>query len=340
MDNKNIAKGFLRLYNKKTGKEIVKNNLVVKNSMHIALLGLNMSIDKRTLKLASWGDIFEETPSPSYYNMTELEASESNKESKQNNTISTLEISNVSHPASKSIKFSFNLNSSTIPDLIDKDIREFGLFFNDIMFSRLILEEEFIFEDWMDIVGEWTIIFIDYYGEFSNLLLNQYTLGSLWNFDEKEDITPDDSTESFIVKDLINNNNLSSSLSQPIMTSEIIGTDYIDSSDIKGSDSILINHEVDSTKNLLKIHDEDQIGLDLDNQFTIWQWFKPKNSKLSDSYIDLSNSMPLDKWVLLSKWVKDRVDGECSYRIYIEREDDNSVKIYDTNSSSSSSSSI
>ena len=336
MEN-NIARGFLKLYDKNSGRELSKCNLVVKNAMHVVILGLKGIIDSKTIKVASWGDIYEEYPSDSNYTMNNIDALDADDKTKQNNTVSTLNVTNYCHPATKSIRFTFEMNSTTIPDLIDKNVQEFGLYFNNILFSRVILDTDFIFDTNMNIMGDWTIILTDYYGEFSNLLLNQYTLESVWNVNE---------VEEDLIKDKKSINNLSSTLDSPVLTSDIIeyvedntndlGLSSIDSSDLINGDSIYIPYVEESTKNLLKIHDGDQMGLELKNQFTIWQWFKIKDMNNIDSYVDSYESLPIDnEWVMCSKWIKDLNNENCSYRIYLEREGSE----YNDSSSSSDSSS-
>ena len=337
----NIANGILSIREKNTNKEIIQRNMVVKNAMHIAILGLNGSLSRKSIKVASWGDNYEETPPPTTFNMYNIQSLEKDDQSKQNNTVSTLDITSYNYPASKAISFNFEMNENTHPELIDKNIQEYGLFFDNMMFSRIVLENEFIFEDWMELYCSWTIIFSDYYGDFSNILLDKYKLGSVWTIKDKKEHILEGSLEVInVIDDKIGKNDLSGTLLDPVLTNEILYNGTIDESDLINGNSILIPYMEEDTKNLLKIHHEDQSGLDLKNTFTISQWFKLKDILNPDSYANPENSLPdeFNENVLLSKWVKGEENENSSYRIYISKEEINSSSSSSFSSESSESS--
>jgi len=157
--------GTLKLTEKSTNTVILKKNLILKYSPHILALGLSGNIISSNIKLASWGDNYEESPSGSYYSMTEMECLDKDHKDTGNSSIVTLNVDTKNLTSLTSISFDFNVNKDNTYDLIGKNIQEFGLYFNDKLFSRIALDSDFIFEDWMEIDGEWEIITYNNMGE-------------------------------------------------------------------------------------------------------------------------------------------------------------------------------
>lgn len=306
-----FSKGYLRLFEKNTGQELAKKNLVVKDSAHISVLGLGGDITETSIKVASWGDLYPETPSQTGYNWTKFESLEGYHAISGNHTHKTFNVSGHSYPAHKSIKFSFEFDRNTASEFFGKNLLEWGLYFNDVMFSRVALETDFYFQSWMTIVGEWTIIFSTCAGGYSNYLINQYSFDALWGFDVVEDDTE-------LIEDYGGTNHLTGVLSPPILTSNILGDAGVDTSDIQHINSIPVYYSVGGDYNVAYVKDDDQDGaLNLrDGKFTIWQWFK---------IIDGSYLNPGDRWVLFSKWAEDGNVGDQSYRLYLRREDESST---------------
>lgn len=309
--NKNefIALGELKLTVKETGKQILRKNLVIKNSPHITALSLGGDITTTTIKIASWGDNFAETPKGSYYNMTTLECLEDIHAIDGNHTVKTLAVTGHSYPASKAIRFTFQFDRNSIPEFYDKNLLEFGLYFNDILYSRVALQEDNYFQSWMTVVGEWTIIFMTCSGGFSNYLLNQYEISSLWTMDA---VNPD-----YTITDYAGRNNITSVLPPARLISNLVGINpNVIESDFIHRDSLCSFYEEAGIPNVLSISNSDIYNstLDLKNKFTIWQWFKFKDINTE------TFSLPRGgKWILLSKWAGDDTISECSYRMYLER---------------------
>jgi hypothetical protein len=309
IDKTNIfAKGELRLFVKETGQEILKKNLVIKNSSHITALMFGGDVLSTTVKVSSWGDNFFEEPSSSYFNMTTLESEENIHAIDGNHTTKTFSVTGHSYPASRSVKFSFQFDRNSADSFIGKNLLEWGLHFNDILFSRVALKEDFFFSSWMTIAGEWTLIFANCAGGYSNYILNQYEISSLWTMD---DLTVDQN-----MPDVVGRNNLQGLITPPKLISNLITIDpNVTSSDYVHKDSLCSFYEDGSVPNALKILDTDiyQNTLDLSTQFTLWQWFKFKDID-QDPFI----LAPGEKWVLLSKWADDSA-GDQAYRLYLER---------------------
>lgn len=295
------ALGQLKLFDKSTGKELAKSNLVVKDSSHIAILGLGGDIYNTEIKVASWGDNFSETPSKTGYNWTQLEALSGSHQIDDNHTIKVISTGGHSYPSHKAIRFSFEFNKSSAPELIGKNLMEWGLFFNGILFSRVSLETDYVFEDWMNTVGYWTIIFTTCSGGYSNFILNQYELNSLWGFNYIEDNK---------IIDYVGTNDLTCDLSIPVLTSSLIGFDSVTDEDIKNNNSLPTYYQSGSDYNVAYITSNNQQRVLLsEGKFTIWQWFKVK---------DISTMSSGDEWVMLSKWmsVPSNTDDQ-SFRIYL-----------------------
>jgi len=304
-----IAYGQLKLTVKETGKELCRKNLVIKNSPHITALSLGGDIVTTTVKVASWGDNFIETPTGSYYNMTTLECLEDLHAIDGNHTIKTIAVTGHSYPASKSVRFTFEFDRNTEPDFIGKNLVEFGLYFNDILYSRVALLEDNYFASWMTVVGEWTIIFMTCSGGYSNYILNQYEISSLWTMDA---VNPD-----FTVTDYAGRNNISSVLPPARLISNLVGiSPYVVEADFLHRDSLCTFYDESGVPNILRIQDGDIYNqtLDLKDKFTLWQWFKFKDINTLPFYLP-----PGEKWVLFSKWVADATLNQCSYRMYLER---------------------
>jgi len=306
-----FAKGQLRLYEKTTGQELAKKNLVVKDSAHVAVVGLGQDITERTVKVASWGDLYPETPSQTGYNWTKFESLEGYHAISGNHTHKTFNVSGHSYPAHKAIKFTFEFDRNTAPEFYGKNLLEWGLFFNDIMFSRVALDDDFYFQSWMTVVGEWTIIFSTCAGGYSNFLLNQYGIDALWGFNNVEE-------DTYLLEDYVGKNHLSGVLQPPLLVTNLLGVQDIDTEDFKNQDAIPIFYGTAGEPDIAYIKEDDQDGaLDLrDGKFTIWQWFKI----IDGAYLDND-----DIWVLFSKWAQDGNVTDQSYRLYIQREDPTST---------------
>jgi len=302
-----FAKGQLRLYEKTTGQELAKKNLVVKDSAHVAVVGLGGDITENTIKVASWGDLYPETPSQTGYNWTKFESVEGYHAISGNHTHKTFNVSGHSYPAHKSIKFTFEFDRNNAPEFFGKNLMEWGLYFNDIMFSRVALDTDFYFQSWMTVVGEWTIVFSTCAGGYSNFLLNQYGIDALWGFNNVD-------LDTYLLEDYVGKNHLSGILDPPMLVSNLLGQANIDVDDFKNQDALPLSHGTDGEFNVAYIKDDDQDGaLNLrDGKFTIWQWFKI----IDGSYLDGE-----EKWVLFSKWAEDGNTTDQSYRLYLQRED-------------------
>ena len=305
VENCNVfAKGRLRLYEKNTGQEIGHSNLVVKNSSHIAVLGLGGDINSTEVRMSSWGDLFTETPSQTGYNWTKFESLESDHVMDNNHTQAAINVTGHSYPASRSIKFTFEFDRNNLSDMLGKNILEWGLFFNGVMFSRVALETDFVFQSWMTIVGEWTIVFSNCAGGYSNFYLNQYEISSLWGMN----IAMDNGK----IEDYAGKNDLVSKRPEPlevVLARDILDDPYVDRSALKPDNSLATFKEY----NAIYIYEDDQDGgLDLqDQKFTIWQWFNIIDSDVIDP--------TLNYFTLLSKWVSSGSDSARSYRLRIVR---------------------
>lgn len=304
-----IARGQLKLTVQETGKTLLVKNLVIKNSPHITALSLGGDIITTSVKIASWGDNFLETPMGSYYNMTTLESLENLHAIDGNHTIKTLAVSGHSYPASKSVRFSFQYDRNSHPDFIGKNLLEFGLYFNDILYSRVALQEDNYFESWMTVVAEWTIIFSTCSGGYSNYLLNQYEISSLWTMDEVD--------LNFEVQDYAGRNNLLSNLPPARLISNLVGINpLVTNNDYIHKDALCTFFKEFGQENILSIT-KDKIyndTLDLKNKFTLWQWFKFKDINIDPFILTVGG-----KWILFSRWVADSTESQCSYRLYLNR---------------------
>ena len=150
--------GILKLTERVTNTVIVKKNLVLKYAPHILSLGLSNSVISTNIKLASWGDILPESPRGSYYGMSEMTCFSKPVVESGNCTVVDLPVSVKNITSLTSISFDFTVNKNNAPDLLSKNVQEFGLYMNDKLFSRIALDTDFIFEDWMEIDGEWEVI--------------------------------------------------------------------------------------------------------------------------------------------------------------------------------------
>lgn len=301
-----FVKGQLKLYEKNTGQELARKNLVVKDSAHVAVVALGSDIQESTIKVASWGDLYPETPSETGYNWTKFESLEGYHAISGNHTHKTFNVSGHSYPAHKSIRFTFEFDRNTASEFFGKNLLEWGLFFNDVMFSRVALDTDFYFQSWMTVVGEWTIIFSTCSGGYSNFLLNQYGIGALWGFDDVDDDTD-------LHEDYVGTNHLSGAFDTPLLVKNLLGTDGIDENDYKHRNALPVYYTTDGEYNVAYITNDDQDGtMDLrDGKFTLWQWFKiPDGSTLTGENI----------WVLFSRWATDGDTDKQSYRLYLQRE--------------------
>jgi hypothetical protein len=293
-----FAKGRLRLYEKNTGVDIYNKNLVVKNSAHVAVLGLGQDITQREVRMASWGDNFVETPSQTGYNWTKFESLESDHAIDGNHTQASINVTGHSYPASRAIKFTFEFDRNNLESMLGKNILEWGLFFNGVMFSRVALETDFVFQRWMTIVGEWTIIFSNCAGGYENFYLNQYELSSVWGMNTLQN----DGT----VEDYAGKNDLTGKASGGVVLArDVLGEPKVDRSTLWPDNSLATLY----TQNALFIKEAQQDGgLDLrSGQFTIWQWFR---------IIDTDAMNPsLNYFTLLSKWASVGSAGDRSYRL-------------------------
>ena len=306
-----FAKGQLRLYDKATGKELTKKNLVVKDSAHIAVVALGGDITENTIKVASWGDLYPETPGQTGYSWTKFESLEGYHAISGNHTHKSFNVSGHSYPAHKSIKFTFEFDRNNASEFYGKNLLEWGLYFNDVMFSRVALDEDFYFQSWMTVVGEWTIIFSTCAGGYSNFLLNQYGIGALWGFNSVDPTT-------YLLEDYVGKNHLTGILQPPMLVTDLLGVDSIDTQDLKNQDSLPVFNGSAGENNVAYVTDDDQDGaLNLrSSKFTIWQWFK---------IIDGASLGASDEWVFLSKWAEDGLVADQSYRLYLKREDPTST---------------
>jgi len=152
------AIGTLKLTERVSNQVLLRKNLILKFSPHILALGLSGNIIKTNIKVASWGDNYPESPSGSYYGMLDMECLDKNHIDTGNNSVLELDVTQKDLTSLTSISFDFNINNSNSSDLIGKNLQEFGLYFNDKIFSRIGLDTDFILEDWMEIDGEWEII--------------------------------------------------------------------------------------------------------------------------------------------------------------------------------------
>jgi len=311
-----FAKGRLRLYEKNTGMEIGHKNLVVKNSSHIAVLGLGGDINKTEVRMSSWGDLFVETPAQTGYNWTKFEAQESDHALDGNHTQAAINVTGHSYPASRSIKFTFEFDRNNLSTMLGKNILEWGLYFNDVMFSRVALETDFVFQSWMTIVGEWTIVFSNCAGGYNNFYLNQYEISSLWSMSE---VDSNGKMEDLAGKnDLSPKTNFSTGI---VLARELLGEPNVDRNALWPENSLATLYE----KNMLYIFESDQDGgLDLrSEQFTIWQWFRIIDSDAMDPGYNY--------FTLLSKWVASGTDAARSYRLRINRSGGLDYLVFDIN---------
>jgi len=296
-----FAKGRLRLYEKTTGQEVGHKNLVVKNSSHIAVLGLGGDINQTEVRMSSWGDNFVETPAQTGYNWTKFESLESSHAIDGNHTQAAINVTGHSYPASRSIKFTFEFDRNNLSTMLGKNILEWGLFFNSVMFSRVALETDFVFQSWMTIVGEWTIIFGNCAGGYSDFYLNQYEIAALWGMNSIVDEK---------IEDYAGKNDLSNRRSTGVLLSrDAIGDAHVDQTALHPDNSLPTLYN----KNIGFIHERDQDGnLDLrEGQFTIWQWFNIIDSDAIDP--------SLNYWTLLSKWAAVGGTSDRSYRLKLEK---------------------
>jgi len=298
-----FAKGRLRLFDKNSGQELGKCNLVVKNSSHVALLGLGGDITQTEVRMSSWGDNFVETPAQTGYNWTKFESLESDHAIDGNHTQASINITGHSYPASRAIKFTFEFDRNSLSDMLGKNILEWGLFFNGVMFSRVALETDFVFQSWMTIVGEWTIVFSNCAGGYSNFYLNQYESSSIWGMN---------SLIAGEIEDYAGRNDLTAkNVGGYTLTRDVIGDADVDATSLWPDNSLPTFYN----QNVGYIYEADQDGgLDLrDGQFTIWQWFK---------IIDSDAILPFwNYWTLFSKWtrISGGDDSACSYRMRINK---------------------
>ena len=93
------ALGQLKLFDKTTGEELAKSNLVVKDSSHIAVLALGGDLYDTEIKVASWNDNFEETPSQTGYNWSQLEALSGTHQIDDNHTTKVISTGGHSYPS-------------------------------------------------------------------------------------------------------------------------------------------------------------------------------------------------------------------------------------------------
>lgn len=309
-----FARGRLRLYEKTTGQEICNKNLVVKNATHIQCLGLGQDITQREVRMASWGDNFAETPSATGYNWTRFESLEPEHAVDGNHTQASINVTGHSYPASRAIKFSFEFDRNSLSSMLGKNIMEWGLFFNSVMFSRVALETDFVFQGWMTIVGEWTIILSNCAGGYENFYLNQYELTSLWGMDT----TQSDGT----IEDYGGTNDLTGVYSGgAFLSRDVLGDPGVDRSALHPDNSLPAIY----TNNTLYITEADQDGgLDLrSGQFTIWQWFKLTDSDLIDPTLNYAT--------LLSKWASVGNIGDRSYRLSVIKSGGNTYLQFEIN---------
>lgn len=293
-----FTKGHLRLYEESTGMEICNKNLVVKNSSHIAALGLGQDIVQSEVRMASWGDTFVEEPSKTGYNWTRFESLEASHATDNNHTQASINVTGHSYPASRAIKFSFQFDINNLDSMLGKNILEWGLFFNGVMFSRVALETDFVFQSWMTVVGEWTIIFSNCAGGYPNFYLNQYDISSLWGMNDLDD--------SGAIVDYAGKNNLTGKNSSGVLLSrDFLGQPDVDRDTLHPDNSLATLYE----DNTAFIYENDQDGgLDLQSgQFTMWQWFRIIDSDEMDPV--------LNYFTLFSKWVSDGTDADRSYRL-------------------------
>lgn len=321
---KTICVGHLELFEKTTGDSVSSSNLVVRDAPHIFAVAMGDDIIRKTIKIASWGDSFVEVPSKTGIKQTQLEALSGVHIDDNNHTVSEIRISGHSYPAYKSIRFSFEFDPSSAPDLVGKNLREWGLCFNDVLFSRVALDYNYIFENWMTISGYWTIIFTTCSGGFSNTLLNQYEISSLWGFDHILDNK---------VEDYVGTNNLTSILSTPRLAKNMVGgAEGVTEDDIININSLPVYR--DGLEDISTIPDDDYDDnvfyithpnqndrLHLNSgKFTIWQWFRVSDFSIQQ-WVDLGQP-PFQvgsEFVLLSKWMTS-VDGEESrkgFRLFL-----------------------
>jgi len=317
-------KGILHIYEEKTGEVLVHKNMVVENASHIACLALGGDLTSTKVKIASW----DSTPIQSYYNMTDMQAILTDTPNKH--IVKTYSVNSHSYPAHRSIKFTFRVDAVNSPEFVGKDLREFGLYFNEIMFSRIALEENFIFEDWMTIVGEWTMVFESNNAGYQDFLLNQYKINALWtmnDIDFSELGTP-------YVTDMIKANDLLTPLNKPMFVSDLWAESGYDlTTDDRIHNDCLVPYYYDGTDyNILYIESGNLEGLNVKNTwsndlttlhlgpgFTMWSWFKFKD------LFDYTSTNPSDviietgeEWIIFSKW-KDNDDlNNCAYKMYIE----------------------
>ncbi len=295
-----VATGQLRLYEKNTGQEICKNNLVVKNSTHIAVIGLGQDIVQREVRMVSWGDNFVETPSKTGYNWTKFEALEGDHSIDGNHTHGAINVAGHSYPSSRAIKFSFEFDRNNMSEMLGTNILEWGLFFNGVMFSRVALETDFVFQSWMTIVGEWTIILSNCAGGFGNFYLNQYDIASIWSMQE---LLTDGNLEDFG-----GTNHLSPTTPAQgiLLARDMIGTPDVNDTALWPENSLTTLYPGNSVRVLESDNDG---ALDLrDGQFTLWQWFNIVDSDKMDSH-----------FTLFSKWANIGTVGDRSYRLRLHR---------------------
>ena len=275
-----IAKGFLTLRDTETNEVLLqRKNMVVKNAAHVACLALGGDINTRTIRVASW----ETQPQPSYYVINNLEAITDN----QPNSHVIKSYTSISHtyPAHRSISFTFRIDIENSPEFEGKNLKEWGLYFNGILFSRIVLQEDFIFEEWMNVTGEWTIVVEPHSSGYTDFILNQYKMISLWTMNDYE-VSPGDIT---YIPDAVGTNDLITNLQPPKLIRDIVGMFDITDSDRLHNEALPTFVEESGEFNILYLTPENQIGLDINDvcsetstdkylgpNFSMWSWFKLK----------------------------------------------------------------
>jgi hypothetical protein len=319
-----VAKGILTLWDENTGKELlIHKNMVVKNAAHISCIALGGDIISRKIKVATW----DTDPKPSYYVMNEMEAVTDNLQ--ETHIIKNFNSLSHTYPATRSIKFTFRIDRENSADLIGENLREWGLYFNDIMFSRIALNQDFIFEEWMNIVGEWTIVIEPHAAGYTDFILNQYRMISLWSMNDAEI----SSGGVHYMPDMVGNNDLISVLEPPLLTRDVFGEFGIVPEDRIHNDALVTAAHIGDQDNILYIDGQYQNGLDIMNVgnpdpnadhlgpgFTMWCWFKFKE------IFDTASTDPYEllipdngQWVIFSKWLStDEVD-KCSYKLFMDK---------------------
>ena len=330
-DNINFGtKGHLTIRVKNTDRLIDIDNLVVKNSSHICALALSQKITSNYIKMCSW-DHPEELVPPSNLDMTDLAALLApHSEHIHHKTLIT-HIENYSFKTLRLISFKFSVDmrrrAVQRTGIIGKNVREFGLYFNDILFARVALDQDFIIEDWMEIEGEWSIIITGCYGGFSSYILNQYDMISVWGFNR---LISSLSTNEKLLEDYIGNNHLNSLINPPMLLNKL--KDYIINCDTRvdlpydltrvcaiDRDAIPIMYQENEIYNLPFLRNNEQKDLELSPDFTLYTWFY-----FSD-FEDLN-----EQSILLSKWNEQDIIKR-SWRLYIEKEEDTGPELFSVN---------